>query len=715
MMNMRSIILNILTILFLVFISTNAYCINYDCVNYTSAECINCAVKEYDTLWIGTSGGLVKIDLSNNESSFYNKCNSGLNFNVITSITIDRNGNKWIGGNGITKFKDGIWTDFPSAEIYSVKKIAIDTNDIVWVGTWTGLHKYENNLWTELTPNNSSIPGYAVFDIAIDTNNVKWFAMWGDGLVRFDDENWTVFDTSNSPLPNDNLQKLMFDQENNLWISNRTPNNLTRLSPYEIINESSWFNTPETGLCPGCTRNVEIEADDSNNILLSTENRIMIYKDSIWTFHSELEDSVHGGAVVMKFFNNNTKFLGNCNGGYYFSDNSIDFFDLNQSLLSDNEIQELYTDNQGEIYIGSSNTVTQYGLLKYNGVDWFEINYEGNEVESVVIDNTQKLWFGTHGSGMYSYDEGVISRYYYPQIPNNYISTIKCDNQNNIWAGGLFGGLIKIENDSVKIFDSSNSLLPSNRVNDIEIDDQIVWIVTDSGVVYLNQNELIDFSDALPGITDSKIREIEIDSEHNIWIVSDNRYLSKFDGKEWASFELGQFAGVVTDMGIDSKNNIWISSWAGFGVYNGSEFISFENTIKIGSVYSLTISKDNKIWLGTSGSGVFIFDIEDLLPKTNDTGTSNLIINQDYCDLEIFPNPANHVLNIKINSLKEGDIQIRLYNISGSFQKIINDKKVTFGLNQFLIPIEGIPNGTYICEIINNGQYQVGKLLIIKD
>lgn len=63
--------------------------------------------EDSNTVWVGTQGaGLIKIN--GNKFKIYNESNSGLLTNFITSIAIDRNGNKWIGisRRGVARFKD---------------------------------------------------------------------------------------------------------------------------------------------------------------------------------------------------------------------------------------------------------------------------------------------------------------------------------------------------------------------------------------------------------------------------------------------------------------------------------------------------------------------------------------------------------------------------------------------------------------------------------
>jgi len=80
-------------------------------VEFTNGNRINAIAEEGNTMWIGTGGGLVSIDKTTGAPTFYNRANSGLPDNIVTSIVIDGSGTKWIGTNsGLAKFDGTNWT-----------------------------------------------------------------------------------------------------------------------------------------------------------------------------------------------------------------------------------------------------------------------------------------------------------------------------------------------------------------------------------------------------------------------------------------------------------------------------------------------------------------------------------------------------------------------------------------------------------------------------
>ncbi|MAT58772.1 MAG: hypothetical protein CMF23_12440 [Ignavibacteriae bacterium] len=128
----------------------NLYSQNPEWISYSSGKIIRATAIEGDSIWVGTNGGLVKLNKLTGETIFYNKSNSGLPDNDVISIAIDESGNKWI-------------------------------------GTYGGLAKYDGTNWEVYKTSNSGLPGNDVRSIAIDESGNKWIGTIGGGLAVFNE------------------------------------------------------------------------------------------------------------------------------------------------------------------------------------------------------------------------------------------------------------------------------------------------------------------------------------------------------------------------------------------------------------------------------------------------------------------------------------------------------------------------------------------------
>jgi len=96
-----------------------------------------------NTLWVGTSVGVLEIDLATyNVRNTFTR-DSGLANEYVFSVGVDKDGYKWFGTNagGASRYRDGQWkTYFPMHGLadYWVYSFASQHNGDLWIGTWAG-------------------------------------------------------------------------------------------------------------------------------------------------------------------------------------------------------------------------------------------------------------------------------------------------------------------------------------------------------------------------------------------------------------------------------------------------------------------------------------------------------------------------------------------------------------------------------------------------
>lgn len=144
-------------------------------------------------LWVGTSVGVLEIDLSNREvrNTFTRK--DGLANEYVFAIGVDSRGNKWFGTNagGMSRYKEGNWkTYFPMHGLadYWVYSFANQGNDTLWIGTWAGVNRL--NLDTgEMDTFVKELVNEWVYGIGVDTQQRVWFGTEG-GVTMYDGQQW---------------------------------------------------------------------------------------------------------------------------------------------------------------------------------------------------------------------------------------------------------------------------------------------------------------------------------------------------------------------------------------------------------------------------------------------------------------------------------------------------------------------------------------------
>lgn len=150
--------------------------------------------SETKSLWVGTSVGVLEIDLDTREvrNTFTRK--DGLANEYVFAIGVDQRGDKWFGTNagGMSRYNDGNWkTYFPMHGLadYWVYSFANQGDDTLWIGTWAGVNRL--NLDTgEMDTFVKELVNEWVYGIGVDAKQRVWFGTEG-GVTVFDGERWT--------------------------------------------------------------------------------------------------------------------------------------------------------------------------------------------------------------------------------------------------------------------------------------------------------------------------------------------------------------------------------------------------------------------------------------------------------------------------------------------------------------------------------------------
>ncbi len=187
------------------------------------------------------------------------------------------------------------------------------------------------------------------------------------------------------------------------------------------------------------------------------------------------------------------------------------------------------------------------------------------------------------------------------------------DKNNNIWLGG-YNGIAFWNGSELKVFNTSNSELPSNITHGLAIDNtDIVWIALDfEGVLKITGDKWDVISNIeIPGFkTSSYVRSPIVDNENNIWFTVFNSdttsSILKYDGEDWNyEYPNQNGAGIIN---IDSHGTIWVSTnerenysfkSSTLTYLQNEEWINFDVSM-IGS-YILTVNSDDEtVYIGTA-------------------------------------------------------------------------------------------------------------------
>ena len=265
----------------------------------------------------------------------------------------------------------------------------------------------------------------------------------------------------------------------------------------------------------------------------------------------------------------------------------------NTNSICDNTVWSITEDNSGVLWFGTQNGLSKFENNFFTTFRDFNGNTKSNYIFSLACDKENNLWIGSYMGGLFRFNSGRTKFDNFKRNPDidsingNVVRGLYCDKQGNLWAGMIQRGICMIKADDIrkgeyrfnkKMFDSTSVDAPGNAtVYEISEDRKGNLFFCSSNNVYQYNPKLFKFSKILLSLTAKAPSE-------------------------------------CVAMICDISNCLWISSYENClykVVDNNENFLNFSETINginIGNVKSVFYDRHkDKILLGSS-SGLFEFD-----------------------------------------------------------------------------------------------------------
>lgn len=152
--------------------------------------------KNNNSLWVGTSTGVLEISLADQQLLNTFTREDGLANEYVFAIYVDSKGYTWFGTNagGTSRYKDGHWdVYFPMHGLadYWVYSFIEQKNGPLWIGTWAGANSVNLETMQFKTYVKELINEW-VYALDIDSQDRVWFGTEG-GISLYDGKAWSAW------------------------------------------------------------------------------------------------------------------------------------------------------------------------------------------------------------------------------------------------------------------------------------------------------------------------------------------------------------------------------------------------------------------------------------------------------------------------------------------------------------------------------------------
>ncbi|MCD6346714.1 MAG: histidine kinase [Bacteroidales bacterium] len=444
----------------------------------------------------------------------------------------------------------------------TVNCVLQDSKGFLWIGTWSGLNRFDGYSFRTLTRNfyepSKGLTHSSIVGLIEDNHGYIWAATT-KGLNRINPSNFSVrqYTTENSAnlgFTTDSIFTIYYDSLGYIWLG--TSQGAFMMNPITMQFTHYQHNPRDTRTLSD--RHVTaFHEDNRKNIWIGTKNGLnyLIRKT---------------GQII-----------------HYFAEDKTGF-------LSSSYITAIEIGQEGFVWIGTPN-----GLNRLDpGTNWFEpyflINQESftniasqNFITTIFNDSKNQMWVGTQEFGLYLFDK--IGKQFSNMddyledasiLNSNTINTIVEDRTGLYWIGTSHRGLVKLvpEPHAFKKYLKGN---PTYGITEFPRD--TLWFGTQKGVYIFSK----------PMNRTIAVIEHEYNNPNSL---TNNR---------------------VTDI-LHDGNDMWIATKNGLNKYNilSKKISTFNhsdqnNSIAGQTIWGITKAHDNTFWFAT------MTGVSHYFPETN--------------------------------------------------------------------------------------------------
>ena len=648
----------------------------------------------------------------------------GLPSNIITCIAQDKYDFMWIGtGSGLARYDGYDFKIFKKNESLN----SIPYNDIttllaldgfVWVGTWNGLCKVDVETF-EVTRVDFGEKS-EIRTLFKGKGNILWIGT-NDGLIQYSLESgkYDVFTIENSNLSHNTIRSIYEDVEGNLFVGTYDKLNFLMKGEKQFQTLNLDADKHHAPLHNHLILNIKPQAGTNDQFLwVGTEN-------GLYSLNTISGESAHFCKEKIGFSNDVIK--------YIYADEALNLwlgtdFGLNifnpkkltvdhsfhnpkePYTIPNNVIWQIFKDRSGVIWLATSNGLSRINsggnFYAYHDISHsIENQLIGNQVKSVLVSSSGIYWLGTqHGVIRKNPKTGSNRFFDFSSNTGNNVFALEEDQFGRIWIGTTGG---------INIWDEARQQMSTISANDgnglisnyigklLSTEDGSFWVSEWEGGLF----KVTDLSEEPDDLKFAPISGLESGSEkvvfgnEHIWVV-----------------EFDELYKVNPDD------------------YSKTHIESFNKASKKQMIFSVYFSKSGHLWAGT------VNGLIQYLPVENKSIFHPVITGNEVIITSIIEDQKGNIWtssNASIHKLYPGTSNVEIYPLNKDLPlksfyygcaAITDDNQIIFGGdNGYIIfsPDEVKPNlfnsNIYITAIeINNQRITVGdtvggKVLLQKD
>lgn len=536
------------------------------------------------------------------------------------------------------------WSTEQGLSSESTNDLIQGSNGYIWIGTYTGLHRFDGNSISIFNTQNSGLPSPNILRMDIDTAGTLWLGTL-HGVCKYENGVFSIPEMM-TEVNGYSIETIRTTKSGDIWFSTKS-NHIFKFS-----------NNTLTEL----TKNFNVKKNTVLTIADSPDGTIYIGTDDSRLY------SYYQGEIRQLFFNETVNgvfkiiassrnvYIGTGKGLFKYENNKV----VRIPVLENTTVNALVEDQYGSIWMG-----TMRGLFRYNPeknkLDSLTEKHglPNNIIRSICFDTEGNLWGGTYRKGFFMLSDGSITSFSKSDgLTSNVITAITQIEGGKFLLGDESGNLNLFSNGQISPYKEIISL-PKARLKHLFTDSQNrVWVSTYGGLV-LHEGKNSKLFSTDNGFPDNFVRNVFQDKNGKIWIGTKNAGLIKFNSEnDWEiiSSENGMSSNYIMSIEENSKGQLIIGTISGINILENGKVIKtimLEDGLPSNFAFS-TYSTDKFLWIA-SNDGLTGYSEEKIVRFNTENGLPSNIVYDIIADNSgnLWMPSEKSILKVSLKELEE--------------------------------------------------------------
>jgi ligand-binding sensor domain-containing protein/signal transduction histidine kinase len=364
----------------------------------------------------------------------------------------------------------------------TINAIAQDADGYLWLGTNTGLFRFDGDRFVQWNPPSATRSPGSIFSLLADKDGSLWMGT-ADGLKRWDHQRLYSYDLERRITY---VFSMVQDRDGAVWFA---PTQIGKNGDFLVceVFRSKLSCYGNKGSVPFLTPSLALTMDSSGTMWLGESEALMSWRNGSLRIYPSYA------------LRNNT---------------------------SQSGVLALVVDADGSLLVGISKRGSGLGLQRFRNGQWTAVTAPGfdgsaHKVTTLLMDGRHALWIGTTDEGIYRLCQGRVDHFdSHNGLSGDRVVTLYEDREGSLWVGTL-DGIDQFRDLAVQAF--SRTVYPRAEEFDnlVATPDGTLWIGGDS-TLYAVGNGSIAFEPRGGNLAGKQVTAIFGDRTGRVWVGVDN-------------------------------------------------------------------------------------------------------------------------------------------------------------------------------------------------